>query len=732
LGSQDKLAAVFHSPLRGRWLASLLCLTGVAWLGCRGPDSGPAVVRLGSQLVTGSRSKVPLPVQGSLGPEPRQVSLSLEADRVAHLVLRARGTASILHLDWRLQHENRFKPYRRLSIPLFADRQEHRYRINLQREPYWIGTIAGLRLSLADGELELLEMEGESAGSPYRDMALAGSSLPSLPGATRAELILPDTLPRQVWFDTHLGLVPEYDRNGVEARFLAFTETEGGKRCAVWLDESIRGSGKGSRDGWRPIRRPVSVRPSCRLILEVEARRNGTRLPSGVAMWGNPMLLSSAEARGRKNLVLIVVDTLRADALGAHGGLPGITPHLDSFAAQAIRFDALFAPAPWTLPTVASLLSGLHPQTHGAGTRLEGFAPTGLPEAAKTLAEALAENGYVTSGIYNNIYLNTAFGLQQGFDRYRSYEEQATVMVDRALEELTDLRDRPFFLLLHLFDPHNPYQPPETDCREILTRTLGSSAGGDLRCSVDRRPNSPIPPPHEHRWIEALYRAEVAYTDREIGRFLRGMEDLELVDSTFVAIVSDHGEEFWERLPQEEQLGYQIDGDHGHTHYTELLRLVGMIRGPGLRPRTVQQPVEIIDLYPTLLHLLAVEPPPSQGRDLRPSFSGQRLTPPLLLSDFLLYGPTRWSVTQGRWKLVIPEDRTLDSELFDLESDPREKVNLALSRRDLVARMSELGRRERHSRERARAQFLLGEEALSATYLEWRHITKLRALGYLK
>jgi arylsulfatase A-like enzyme len=107
---------------------------------------------------------------------------------------------------------------------------------------------------------------------------------------------------------------------------------------------------------------------------------------------------------------------------------------------------------------------------------------------------------------------------------------------------------------------------------------------GPLGCTGDRRPENPLPPEADRPWLQALYKAEIAFTDRQIGRFLAGLNDLGLDRDTVVAIVSDHGEEFWERLSQEKALGYEVNGDHGHTHYQELLHVPALVRVPGRAP----------------------------------------------------------------------------------------------------------------------------------------------------
>jgi arylsulfatase A-like enzyme len=602
--------------------------------------------------------------------------------------------------------------------------------VDLEREAYWTGRVEALRLTVDRGRLDLLEITGEPAADAYRSMSLRGESLPALPGLGRIEIDLPRDLPRRAVFEARLGLVPEFDRPGVKAVFRARLAGGDGK---PWLEETVEGSQEKSGAGWHPLWEEFPWGAAGRrLILEVEATRNGAPLPEGVALWGDPVVIAPGPSPG-PNLVVVLVDTLRADVVGAYGDRHGLTPRLDAFARQAVRFEEMTSPAPWTLPSVSSLMTGLQPQTHGAGIRYGDFAPTGLSGGVRTLAETLGDAGFYNVGVYHNIYVNPAFGLQQGFDEYVSLEERAGVLVDDALGRLRRVSsDRRFFLYFHVFDPHNPYEPPEEECRSVARR-LEPGYRGSLGCSADRRPELPIPPPEDRRWHEALYRAEVAYTDRQIGRLLDGLREMGLDENTVVLIVSDHGEEFWTRLDREKALGYEANADHGHTLYRELLHVPALLRVPGRAPGVLRGPAETVDLFPTLLRLVGVEPPPNEGQDLTPRLDGgQPAQRPTLVADVILHGPSRWSVRRGPWKLVVPREEGLPVELYNLEQDPGESRDLSAAQPQVVTALRELGERTLARRQRERGRYRSGDESLGATYLEWNHITKLRSLGYLK
>jgi arylsulfatase A-like enzyme len=743
--------------------------------GCRGPASAvpPArLIRLGNLLAAsvgsgpaaGSAPASPagksaavaatLPPGEATPEKPYEAVAELSAGRVGRLRLEIEGTSHLATVSWRLAQDRIFSRFRAVSFPLAADGKPHSYEVDLEREAHWHGRVEGMRVGVDEGRIRLGSFAALASADPYRSMSLGGETMPSLAGGGRIELPLPAGLAAGTAFEAHLGLIPEYDRNGVTGVFRATLEDRQGRH--PWFEERLDGgSGKGPH--WLAVRRPLpesATGPGApagdaggggaaiRLVLEASATEGGDVLPEGAVVWGNPLLVQPGRPPGR-NLVVILVDTLRADEVGIYGG-GGLTPRIDAFARQGVRFAEMLSPAPWTLPSVCSLLTGLQPQTHGAGQRFgdlepssarqNEFAPVGLPSGVSTLAGVLGSRGFYSLAVYQNFYILPGFGVHQGFDEYTSVEDRAEVLVDRALERLRATSgDRRTFLYLHLFDLHSPYDPPEPECSQVARRQA-PAYHGRLGCEGDRNPErTTIPPPGDRPWFHALYRAEVAYTDRQVGRFLAGLHGLGLDDDTVVALVSDHGEEFWSRLPQEEALGYETNSDHGHTLYQELVHVPAMVRIPGRPPAVVADPVQLVDLFPTLLRAVGIEPPASQGSDLTPLLDGRPATSrPTFVADVVLRGRPRWSVRRGPWKLVAARDPALPVELYDLGHDPAELTNLASRMPRLAADLRAWGERELLARQAAKAQFLHNGDILGATYLEWRYITKLRALGYLK
>ncbi|MFH0981563.1 MAG: sulfatase [Planctomycetota bacterium] len=379
----------------------------------------------------------------------------------------------------------------------------------------------------------------------------------------------------------------------------------------------------------------------------------------------------------RPNILLIVVDTLRADKLGCHGSALGLTPHLDVVARESTRFERAFAHAPWTLPSFASMLTSTYPAQHGAGIRNGEY--TKLGPTARTLAECFREADYATGAVVNVDFLTAPFGLDQGYaeDDYDAYGQpdntqmrKATVTTDVALRWLRKHRTRPFFMLVHYFDPHLVYDPPaefrrkfaRPEDRENLAWSWGTRA--DLLALRTGKATLDLP---AIRRAEALYNGEVAYADAEVGRLLTELDRLGLTDSTILVITADHGEEFLDHG------GFE----HGHTLYDELLHVPLMLRYPRRLPvKTVSTTVGQIDLAPTLCELARVPLEPTfVGRSLLPLIDGSEPEDHPVLAQSNFWGPAIHSWRRGGYKVIFTPRRV---ELYEMASDPLERNNLAL------------------------------------------------------
>jgi choline-sulfatase len=387
-----------------------------------------------------------------------------------------------------------------------------------------------------------------------------------------------------------------------------------------------------------------------------------------------------------RNLVVIVIDTLRWDHVGSYGrSTRPISPALDDFAAGAVRFERAYATAPWTRPSIASMITGLHPSRHGGVA-----ADRALSDDALTLAEILQSRGYATQAIVSNWVIARKNGFAQGYDVY--HEASAAVRKRATSTGISDVAgvmletlaagDVPFLLFAHYFDPH--YRFLHHDDVNFTDGEVGRIAKHpsvfEARALYGRLR------PEELQNLRDLYAEEVRHTDDQVGRLLAQIEALGLAEDTVVAIVSDHGEELFER-------GYL---GHAHSLHEELLRIPFLIRAPGFAPHVVEEIVSLVSLTPTLLDLIGLAPPaPLQGRSLVPAMRGESEPAERFVFAEVDYRPAKpvermahqRGIVGERYKMVRDRESG-EVALFDLVTDPEERSNLAKTRPEIVDRLA--------------------------------------------
>jgi arylsulfatase A-like enzyme/Flp pilus assembly protein TadD len=392
------------------------------------------------------------------------------------------------------------------------------------------------------------------------------------------------------------------------------------------------------------------------------------------------------QTASRPNIVLVTIDTLRADRVGAYGAATARTPTLDRLARAGARFDRAYAVSPITLTSHASVLTGLYPPGHGArhnGIRVKDGVPT--------LAGPIRANGYAAGAFVSAFPLDRRFGLAAGFDVYDdrmprgsdgrlANERPASRTVDAALAWVSKLeRQRPFFMWVHLFEPHAPYEPQPG-------------------LSNDEAP------------VMARYDAEVAVADRETGRLLDGMDGSA---ASIVVVAGDHGEAFGEH------------GEIGHSIfvYDTTLRVPLLIRAPGLSPAVVSAPVTLADVVPTVLRLAGLEAMDADGMDVSPALRGGTLPPRELYAESFAplvdfgWSPLR-ALRTGPWKFI----EAPRPELFQIVEDPGETRDRASDQRVMTT-----GLHERLSRY---GPADLPRPTTGQTDGDRESLARLRALGY--
>ena len=399
---------------------------------------------------------------------------------------------------------------------------------------------------------------------------------------------------------------------------------------------------------------------------------------------GDPAEEATATPRKRPPIILISLDTLRADHVGSYGYARNTTPHLDRFAKDAVSFQNAFTSGGGTLPAHMTLLTSLSPAVHGV-TAASG---TVLGDGHETLAEVLRKTGYRTAAFTGAGYVRGHWGFDQGFDTFDDAGRGFEQILPKAITWLDEPSEQPPFLFLHTLDIHSdwdelPYDPPapyrdrfvaeapetfdgcrEERCASTLLAWLNQRA---RKGAVDL---TAYFTPEEVRYVTALYDGGVAYTDARFGELLAELMERDLYDDAIIAVVSDHGEEFLEHgLMLHEQ------------SYDEIVRVPILVKLPGGRRggTRVSGLVGMMDVMPTILEAAEIERPSgSTGASLLPLIEGRAPGRDLIY----IYGEPA-KVRTAQWSLLLHANGT--RELYDLKRDPGEQQNIAETHPEVVA-----------------------------------------------
>jgi arylsulfatase A-like enzyme len=448
------------------------------------------------------------------------------------------------------------------------------------------------------------------------------------------------------------------------------------------------------------------------------------------------------------NAVIVVVDALRADHLSCYGHPRPTSPSIDALAARGTRFAQAVSPAPWTLPAMATLWTGLLPSVHGAMRAsdmhawIEGrpnFRPTSvLDDSRTTLAEVLRAHGVATAAFVAGSYPSAVFGMNQGFETFVDRGLFGPRMQVEALWSWLDATPHPrFFAYLHVMSVHSPYEPPTPDLRAMPPGEQGAAVSAAL---VEERrrwtelafdpeyagaidgswqtlqqiKRLGLPPPPDLAHLVALYDQGIRYTDHWIGELAAGLEARGLAGTTLLIITADHGEE----------LGDHGGIAHGRTVWNEVLHIplaVKFPKGgrPAALPARIERVTQTIDLYPGLLRAAGLEPGPGiAGHDPFAPAARQEIA--------FAQAPGIWSLLDFPLKVVVFEKKRR-AALFDLVADRGEKVDLAAARGDELRRLVRLGEGLQKVLPKLGAA-----EPESDLALDPEMVEQLRSLGYIQ
>jgi len=455
----------------------------------------------------------------------------------------------------------------------------------------------------------------------------------------------------------------------------------------------------------------------------------------------------------RPSVLLVVIDTLRADAVSVYGHVQDTTPHFDALAAGGLWYSHAFAPSPWTLPSHASILTGLAIDRHsvGIGGRMA------LPDAVETLAERLSNAGYQTAGFSENPLVSAGFGMDQGFDQFaavtiddvmRETQEPGSSDFDVVAQVRRFLSDRdstrPYFVFVNLFDPHSPYENRE------LNRFVPPALENRATWTPRRLRRSPyficsrLPEADDLAILRGLYLGDVAEVDRKLGEIAAVAREASR-DQLIVVATADHGEQFGERRLL----------DHEFTVRAQALRVPLAVYGlVGVEPARIDAPVELADIAPSILSWAGIDPESELSGRTLPTVDGTR--PPAELfavySDEKLQVPGDWKsdldvedatrsakragcgetdrvfgnmAALTRWPFKLIWFENYPPELYDLSWDPEERSDLAALRPEIAAELLAL------TKVRLAAVGLEGPRPPAATEPAREALEALEALGYL-
>ena len=547
----------------------------------------------------------------------------------------------------------------------------------------------------------------------------------------RTELSLTPPIPSEIPFRLRVPERPVFrfatgvDSLGAESLPAAvdleiFVQTDDGARTPVF-SEIVR---RHAANRWTTQEVELDRWAGRDVTLVLASRFRGASESSApvLAAWGDAVVADASPKLDRPTVVLVSIDCLRADHVGAYGYPLDTTPSIDALAEGGIVFEKAFSTAPWTLPSHMSMLTGLLPSLHGA-TKWEKLAAS-----VDYLPELLAGAGYRTAGVVSWVYLSQVYGFERGYDVYRVLEDpEASDVVDAAIEELGRGEGQAQFLFVHLFDPHWPYLPPP----ELVERF--GRRPRDISTLLDKTSSSQPGDETEEEEVIRLYDAEIAFADRELGRLFAAMKARGLYDESLIIVTADHGEAFFEH-------GHW---QHSQTLYDELIHVPLIVKPPGKNePSRWPEPVSLVDIFVTASKSAGVDvATSSEGVLARASLLTPKDGPRTVLSE------VTWRSPAGTWMKVALRDPSgkymatftgpvgddlgvselQDEALFDLSADPNEKTNLLDSGDRPAARRFRQELRAFFEAARAARSLRQGE----AVELDDETLKKLETLGYV-
>lgn len=501
-----------------------------------------------------------------------------------------------------------------------------------------------------------------------RDVAIGGAKRKALDVRAPSKLSFYVDIPQQAALSFRVG---QAEGSGATAKVRVKAEGEPSKEL---FSQALSPT-------WRE--QVISLADFAGKVARVELVAEG----SGGVAWASPSVVVPEvkvdKAEPAKHVIVLTIDTLRADRLRVYTPKSRVeTPALDQFAQEGVVFVNAQSPENWTKPSVASILTGLYPATHGTKQ-----SDSKLSDDALMISEVFKQAGFATGTFLANGYVSDKFGFAQGWDHYTNYiRENKTTDAENVFGEAANWieknKDRRLFVYIQTIDPHVPYDPPA----EFLKKYDAGEYGGqvsprktpDLLEKAKRNPPAVVFDARDHQRLEALYDAEISYHDAHFAKFIERLKQSGVYDDAMFVITSDHGEEF------NDHGSY----GHGHSVYQELLHVPFIVRRPGVVPagKRIEEPVGTLDIAPTVLASAGLQVPDvMEGVDRNAHMQGQvPALPAVAFSDFL---DDRRAIQAGRYKLILSG---VNATFFDLGKDPGEKQELDAATHPIARRYARI------------------------------------------
>jgi arylsulfatase A-like enzyme len=680
-------------------------------------------------------------VEQKLHPPIVAVDVSFDASDVDVAALRIAVPASVgpLRVVWLRAGETEFDVARGVPIPAIIDGKPHEHRVVLGDEPAWEGRIVRVGVLLPNvvtrvsmdwfalehvGPIARISLRG--LGGPQTKIGLGSEVREAVVVAPGADASFDVAIPRGARFEFAVAAVGRGEPSK------AVVEVSGGGRRVSTEVEPDR-----DRTRWVEGRLDLSEveASSARIVLRAVGGE-------GVA-FGTPVVVGARPPL--PNVILISLDTLRADHLGCFGYARETSPRLDRFALEGVAFADATSQAPHTLASHMSLMTSVLPSAHGIVRGTER-----LSDDVTTLAERLRDAGLRTAAVVEDGLVSATYGFHRGFERYdqgspglEAAPDRAALTFRRAEARVRELAGQSFFLFVHTYGIHTPYNAPTS-----WAATFDPGYGGAVASGFDhvagRRAAAGLLPldAADVRHVVALYDNGIRAADEAFGGFVDRLAELGLAANTIVIVVADHGEEFFD---------HRISiATHGHSLYQELVHVPLIVRWPVHVPagNVAKQPVALVDVQPTILALLSLPAAAGlQGVDVSGAWRGAALPERAIVSQELYY--TRQSAVRiGREKLIHVEgpeaamretlsrdfanlahyfERIDTTEVYDLDADPGETNDLSRERPAIASRLRRALASQLDRAASIRAAIRSGPARSADPELERR----LRALGYV-